>query len=287
VYTWALHAQALVDAHLGRVSAAREAAEEGLRVARVSGAVAPLTQLTATLGFLELSLGDPVAAHGQLGPLAELIASVGVAEPGVVRFMPNAIEALIGLGEFEEASRLLAPFDERARSLDRVSARAAAARCRATLAAAHGEFGDARSSLEDAFAQHARLEEPFELGRTLLAQGSIERRARRRADARAALTRALELFDSLGAALWSERTAAELARIPGRTAASGELSETERRVAELVRLGLANKEIAARLYVTVRTVEAHLSKAYAKLGVRSRVELAARIGGGERTPGRT
>ena len=78
----------------------------------------------------------------------------------------------------------------------------------------------------------------------------------------------------LGAALWAERAAAELARIPGRGRASGELTETERRVAELVAEGLSNKEVAARLFVSVRAVEANLSKVYAKLGVRSRAELA-------------
>jgi DNA-binding NarL/FixJ family response regulator len=97
--------------------------------------------------------------------------------------------------------------------------------------------------------------------------------------------RALELFDGLGAGLWSEKAAAEITRIPGRARGSGELSETERRVAALAARGFANKEIAQQLYVTVRTVEAHLSKVYAKLGVRSRVELAARAGEQQRTRG--
>jgi DNA-binding CsgD family transcriptional regulator len=287
IHAWALHTQALVAAHLGRISEARDAAAEGLRVASASRAIAPVAQITSTLGFLELSLGDPKAAHGHLGPLAELIASIGIAEPGVVRFMPDAIEALIGQGELQDAARLLDVLDERAQGLDRISARAAAARCRALLDAARGDVERARAWLQEAFAQHSRLQEPFELARTLLAQGSIERRARQRAAARSALTRALELFDNLGAALWSERTVAELARIPGRAASPDELSEAERRVAELACQGLANKEIAARLYVTVRTVEAHLSKVYAKLGVRSRAELAARVGNRDRTPSRS
>jgi DNA-binding NarL/FixJ family response regulator len=91
------------------------------------------------------------------------------------------------------------------------------------------------------------------------------------------LTAALDVFDHLGAALWSERAAAELARIPGRTKASAELTETERRVAELVANGLTNKEVATKLFVTVRTVEANLTKVYAKLGIRSRTELASRL----------
>lgn len=117
----------------------------------------------------------------------------------------------------------------------------------------------------------------MKLGRTLLVQGTLERRAKRRAQARKTLCEALELFDSLGAPLWAEKAAAELARIPGRGPASSELSETERRVAELVAQGLSNKEVAATLFVTVRTVEANLSKVYAKLGVRSRTQLAQRL----------
>jgi DNA-binding CsgD family transcriptional regulator len=240
-----------------------------------------MTQLASTLGFLELSLDDPAAAHAQLGPLSDFVAAVGIGEPGVVRFMPNEIEVLIRLGQLEEAQRLLALLEERAMSLDRISMRAAAARARALLAAAQADFEGARASIAEARAQHARLDEPFEFGRTLLAEGSIERRARGRGPARTALNRALEIFDQLGAGLWSERAASELARIPGRRPASADLSETERRVAALAAEGLANKEIASRLYVTVRTVEAHLSKIYAKLGVRSRVELVSRVGSGE------
>jgi DNA-binding CsgD family transcriptional regulator/tetratricopeptide (TPR) repeat protein len=275
---WALYARALVDAHLGRVQEAREAAAECMRIAGSVGAIPQTVQITAVLGFLELSLGDPAAAHAQLGPLSEVMLSFGIAEPGVVRYMPNEVEALIGLGDLEAADRMLAVLEERARALDRISMRAAAARCRGLLAAAQGDLEMARSSVEEALVQHARLEEPFELARTLLVQGTVERRALARGAARTSLHQALELFDELGAALWSERAADELARIPGRSPASSELSETEQRVADLVTQGLSNKEIAARLYVTVRTVEAHLSKAYRKLGIHSRTELAARLG---------
>jgi DNA-binding CsgD family transcriptional regulator len=277
VRAWSLNAQARVQAHIGEVDAARAAAGEGLQVAEAAGAIAALTHLTWTLGFADLSLGDFEAAHDLLGPLSQVIAAVGLAEPGVVRFTPDAIEALIGLGRFGEAEGLLGSLEESALALDRISARAAAARCRAMLSAASGELESARASLAEALVQHQRLEEPFELARTLLARGTIERRANRRAAAREALTGALELFDSLGAALWAERTASELARIPGRVPRSSELSEAERRVVDLAVQGLSNKQIASRLFIAVRTVEAHLSSAYAKLGVRSRAQLAARV----------
>jgi DNA-binding CsgD family transcriptional regulator len=261
------------------VDDARAAAGKGVEIGQATGVLFPLSMNVAALGFLELSMDDPVAAHRALGPLSEAIAAMGLAEPGVVRFLPDEIEALIALGELDTAAEPLQLLEERGRALDRVSALAAAARCRALLEAARGDFDAARVSLAEALAQHERLGQPFELGRTLLVRGSIERRAKRRAAAREALTHALEIFDALGAPLWAEKTAAELARIPGRAGArTGELTETELRVARLVAEGLSNKDVAARLFVSVRAVEAQLTKVYAKLGVRSRTELAGKLG---------
>jgi ATP/maltotriose-dependent transcriptional regulator MalT len=276
--TNALSAHAYVSALLGDVDAARAAAADGIRIAREAGAVPAATWHMAALAFLELSLGDPAAAHAQLEPLAAAVVQIGLVEPGVVRFLPDEIEALIALGELEAAEQPLRLLEERGRALDRVWALASSARCRALLEATRANFPAARASLDEALAQHERLGQPFELGRTLLAQGSIERRAKRRALARQALTQALEIFDTLGAPLWAEKAAAQLARIPGRAAASRELSEAERRVAELVAEGRSNREIAAELYVSVRTVEWNLSKVYSKLGIRSRTELASRLG---------
>jgi DNA-binding CsgD family transcriptional regulator len=95
--------------------------------------------------------------------------------------------------------------------------------------------------------------------------------------ARKTLEQALAEFDALGASLWSERTRRELGRISGRGPSQGELTATERRVAALVAEGMTNREVAAALYVTPRTVEGTLSRVYAKLGVRSRTELARRL----------
>ena len=94
-------------------------------------------------------------------------------------------------------------------------------------------------------------------------------------DARTALSEALAAFDELGARLWSEKARGELARIGGRTPAGTGLTASEERVAALVAEGLTNKQVAGRLFVTDRTVEGHLSRIYAKLGLRSRAELAA------------
>ena len=118
---------------------------------------------------------------------------------------------------------------------------------------------------------------PLERGRTLLALGSAQRRARRRRDARETLGRALAVFEELGAVLWASQVRGELTRIGGRSASSGELTATEERVAVLVAEGLSNKEVAASLVVTVSTVESALTSIYRKLGVRSRTEMANKL----------
>jgi DNA-binding CsgD family transcriptional regulator/Tfp pilus assembly protein PilF len=265
---------ALASAHLGRVNEARSAGEEGVALAAEGGSRVFLALNRWALGFLELSLGDAAAANRRLGGLSEELDAMGYANPGVRPVYADVIEARIGAGELD-VDALIDELELRGESLDNPWARAAAARCRGLLLAARGDLAGAAAELERALVAHERSPQPLERGRTLLALGSVHRRAKHRADARRTLTRALELFDNLGAPLWAERAAAELGRIPGRGPGSGELSETERRVAELVAQGLSNKEIAARLFVTVRTVEANLSKVYAKLGLRSRTELAS------------
>src|SRR5262249_2279434 len=99
------------------------------------------------------------------------------------------------------------------------------------------------------------------------------RRAKRRREARDALGEAKLAFEELGAALWAEQVRRELNRISGPAPRSGELSETERRIADLVTSGRSNKQIAAELHITVRTVEANLTGVYRKLGVPSRAQL--------------
>ena len=138
-------------------------------------------------------------------------------------------------------------------------------------------FMGARGILERALAEHERVQyRRFDLARTLLAQGETLRRFKRKRAARESIEAAIAIFDELGAALWSAKARRELARISGRRTAEG-LTETERRVAELVAAGHSNKQVANELHVTVRTVESNLTKVYAKLGVHSRTELARRL----------
>ena len=118
---------------------------------------------------------------------------------------------------------------------------------------------------------------PFDQARTLLALGSTRRRARLKRSAREALEQALALFEALGAAIWADNARAELARVGGRLRLLGDLTPTERRIAALVTRGRSNKEIAATMFVTPKTVGTQLSRIYRKVGVRSRTELASRL----------
>ena len=218
---------------------------------------------SARLGELQLNL---VRSH-----------SAGVGEPGSIRFVTDDVEALVALGELEHARSILGRHEERARRLRRRSALAACARCRGLLAGAEGDFDGALASFGTALESYSVLSPPLERARTLLALGSVQRRAKQRAAARHSLDQALTTFDRLGARLWTERTRGELARIGGRAPSPDELSATEQRVAALVAAGRTNPEVAAELFLTMHTVEKALTRIYSKLGVRSRTELARKL----------
>ena len=220
-----------------------------------------------------------------LGPLVGFLRAEQIVEPGTARVVPDHVEALIALGELAAAEELLGWFEGNARRLNRRSALAAASRCRGLLAGARGDVDGAVARLRDALDLHDGVPIPVELGRSRLAYGSALRRARQKAAARTALQDAARDFDAIGARAWSDRARAELARVGGRPPSSGALTPTERRVAELVAQGLQTKEVAARLFVSPKTVEGHLSRIYAKLGLTSRTELAHRFGHGVELPG--
>jgi DNA-binding CsgD family transcriptional regulator len=181
----------------------------------------------------------------------------------------------VALGECDEAEPLIARFDAQAAKLGREWALATSDRCRGLVRAARGDLPGALAALERAAAGHRRCSMPFELGRTLLALGAAQRRARQRRAARHSLTEALAIFD--GVPLWAGKARAELARIGGRTPAGENLTPAEARIAGLVARGLTNREAAAELVVSVHTIEGALTRIYAKLGVRSRSELTRRL----------
>ena len=134
-------------------------------------------------------------------------------EPGAIRYLGDEIESLVALGETERAREVLEYLEERGRTLGRRWAVAVAGRCRGLLEAALDHPAEAAAAMERALEAHRDLPNPFELGRTLLAQGGVERRAGNVEAARRALERAHAIFDGLGAALHADAAWAELARV--------------------------------------------------------------------------
>jgi DNA-binding CsgD family transcriptional regulator len=269
---------ALALAHLGEVDAARDAISEGLEVSRTTEVMPGRLELLAARGFLELSLGRPGHAHATLLELADEAAAAGFGQPAVLRFHPDLIEAALDVGDLETANRVQGELDECAATLESPWSRATSARCSGLVAGSGGDLDTALERLELALAEHEQLSNAFERGRTLVHLGIVLRRLKRKRAARDSLQAGLAIFTEHGARLWAERARAELARISGSSPSAGnELSETERRIATLVASGQANKQVAAELHVTVRTVESNLTRVYQKLGIRSRSQLAARM----------
>jgi DNA-binding CsgD family transcriptional regulator len=267
---------ALSAAYLGHESDCRSHAAQALAGMERAGYLIHATWSLSALGLLELSRGEAAAAVAAYVPLLEFAERGMPAEPARAFFVPDAIEALVAVDEVERAARLLESFMARAEACDRSWALAAGERCRALIAMSRRDHDAASTCIERALALHARTPMPLERARSLLVQGQIERRRKRRRAARDAFSEAASIFESAGARLWAERVRTELERTSGSPAGPG-LSPTERRVAELAAAGRTNREIAASLFISPKTVEANLARIYDKLGIHTRAELGARI----------
>jgi DNA-binding CsgD family transcriptional regulator len=198
----------------------------------------------------------------------------GVREPAEYWWRAEYVETLLELGRIDAAVDLLDAWEVDATRLGRDWVLAHVTRCRGLVDAARGgNVETALALLAQAVARHEAVGDPFGRARALLALGIIRRRSRQRRLAREAIEAALEGFETIGAAGWAAKARGERGRIGGRTREQG-LTFAERRVAVLVAEGRTNREVAAILFLGERTVETHLSHVYAKLGVRSRAELA-------------
>jgi DNA-binding CsgD family transcriptional regulator len=270
----------LVAVHLGRVEDARRILTGGIEYTKGVESRTWLARQLWALGHLELVLGNLVAAREALVPLPAMLRERGLGEWAAFPVHPDAIEVLVELGEPEEAVALQMELAQYGGRLDRPWGLATAARSAALIASARGALDEALDAIDGALVEHERLDWPFERARTLLVRGTVLRRLGRRLDASATLGEAKAIFGALRNPLWLARADAEEQRLGGRRRADGALTPTEERVAELAAEGLRNAEIAARLFVTPKTVEAALSRVYRKLGIRSRTELARRTTSG-------
>ncbi|WP_217555736.1 LuxR family transcriptional regulator [Streptomyces sp. GbtcB6] len=279
----ALYAAALAATAGATADEARRLAAQAVRASEADGDRLFLLRALAVLGQAELLGGDPrgaAAAVEALQRVRELGEAMCAADPPLLHWYGDLAEALVALGETDAAGAVLR--DARARVPHGApgSVLAALERAEGLCEAGLGRAREGAVRLRTAVERLRRLPLPVDLVRTLIALGAVERRARRRNAAREALAEALETATRIGAAPLAARARDELARLAagergGETGPGGpELTPTEARIAELVGGGATNREVAAELFISVKTVEGALSRVYRKFGVRSRTALA-------------
>jgi ATP/maltotriose-dependent transcriptional regulator MalT len=270
----ALTIRGAAAAYAGRVDEAARDLDEAIAVAQRCGSMRMGEWPVSLLGFVENSRGDHRAALRVLEPLLAMAqAFPDATEIIAASYLPEAIEAMIGVGRLDHAEPLIDTLERNGRRLDRAWMLAMALRCRAMLLAARGELATATEVAERAIVEHERLPMPFERARTQLLLGQLQRRQRQRETSAATLRAALRTFEDLGTELWAERVKSELARGMSDKQGGQALTPAERRVAELAVSGMTNRDIATALFISPKTVEVNLSRIYRKLKVRSRMEL--------------
>jgi DNA-binding CsgD family transcriptional regulator len=280
-----LSALADVESGLGRSEEAQAHGREALEICRALGSDAIRVYALNSLGVDALVCGRVEQAI-ELYDEAQLVAErIRMLEPALVQWHPNHVEALARAGRSDRAQESLDAFTALAESTQRTWALAAVERCRGLLAGPDAFAPHFERALE----LHAGDGQPFERARTHLAYAERLRRVRQRAEARPHLTAALEIFDRLGAKPWAARARGEMEATGGPTGPradhvrTDELTPSELKIALLVAQGMTNREVAASLFLSPKTVEHHLSHIYRKLDVRSRTQLA-RLFAAERPP---
>ncbi|MFB7462187.1 AAA family ATPase [Streptomyces sp. NPDC056224] len=275
----AWYVSAMAEATGGSFARAAAYARRGIQASQEEHDQVFLSRSLHALGLVELATGEAAKAVATLRRVAELEAAQKVVDPSILRWHGDLAEALVAADATEEAARLIDSVRTVARGLGRTGVVAAMDRARGLCLSAQGEAEGAVQLLEATAQRFETLRLPLERGRTLLALARAERRRRRRAPARAALQAAAQVFQEAGAAPWTD-----LAREPApgegggaETAAVASLTEAETRLALLVSQGASNQEAAAKLFLSVKTVEARLTRIYQKLDVRSRAQLATAL----------
>ena len=274
----ALTVRAAVAAYTGREGDARADAAAALTIARQCGSPRLAEWPTMSLGFLEVSLGRYAEALSTFQPLLEALDAIPGTQIMTAMYIPDAVEAMIALGRNADAKALIEELEHNGDRSGRSWMVPVAGRCRSMWLAARGDVAAADRIAHDAMIEHDRLPMPFERARTQLWLGQLQRRQRQKDAARETFSEALEAFDAMGTPLWADRARAELARVNVAPTRNLTLTSSERRVAELAASGMTNRDIAAALFISPKTVEANLARVYRKLGIRARAELGRLIG---------
>ena len=237
-----------------------------------------LLYLWDALGHRRLREGAAAQACGLYARLEAVVHQMGIGEPCLPPWARHAIGAYLAAGRVSDAERVLAWLEEAAEPLPCRFPRIAAATGRAWLAELAGDHAEAQAQYRAALARHGEVDLPVEYAETLLAFGEYLRRSGQPTEARSVLARAANTADASGAR-WLAGFARQELRVAGgrlrRRAAPGTLTAQEGRVAALAATGAANAEIARQLHVSVSTVETHLERIYAKLGIHTRYQLIA------------
>lgn len=269
---------ALAELAGGDLETARTLAEQGAVAAQERGDTRYLQRHLLVLGQAQLRAGDAEAARATLVRIQDIEEAHGISDPTVNRWQPELVSALVALGAVDEATSVLAvarhAIDGRS-GTDGVGAQLD--RAEAEVLCAAGDLDGAMHLLDRAAKVCSDVGMRVELGRTLLTRAHVERRARRAAAARTTLEAAEAVFESLHAQPWLAQVRAELAPCPVEGAGDpmlDRLTDTEARIAQLVCQGSSNRQIAERQHLSVKTVEAALTRIYRKLDVRSRTQLA-------------
>ena len=279
---YALAMLAILEAARGDEERARADATHAMALGRRHGLRVVDECAAFALAACELAQGRPEAALEQLEPLAAAVAKTGRGEPAIVLWPADLIEALIATDRRDDAGDALSALALQVRRTGGAWAEGVVARYRGVLA----PDADVDPPFARALACHERSGMPFELARTRLCYGERLRRAGRRIDARAQLREALGAFEALGAGRWAERARRELAGTGERLRRGPQrdrdrLTHQELQIARCVARGATNKEAAADLFLSPKTIETHLTRVYRKLGVRSRSELTAALLGAQ------
>ena len=277
----AFSVKALSAAYVGREHDARAGAGAALDIAALGESPRLTVWPLMTLGFLEVSLGKYAEALAAMEPLLSAFDTTPGVEIMTASYVPDAVEAMVALGRRDAAEPMITALETHGRRLDRPWMLATGARCRSMWLAAEGDVNAASSMAEQAIREHDRLPMPFERARTQLLLGQLQRRRRQKISATTTLNDAMRTFSDLGAPLWAEKARTELARTKVAPTRDHMLTPSELRVAELAASGMTNRDVAAALFISPKTVEANLARIYRKLSINSRAELG-RIVGDER-----